>query len=120
MTQTELWLESCSISRLRKQASRPPPPCDGAALSTGWSPQLQKVFSVMDLSFLSFQLREKSVISFQSYISNARVRVGDSLRNTGSRIPLLLLLGSQLLVSAELQCGASIFQFLDGTVHLYC
>lgn len=78
------------------------------------------VFSNVFVSLLSFQLSEKFVVSFQSCISNACVHVGDSLRKTGSRHPLLLRLGSQLLVLANLQYGASIFQFLDGTVHFYC
>lgn len=38
----------------------------------------------------------------------------------GSQHLLLLLLGSQVLGLANLQCGASIFQFLDGKVDLYC
>lgn len=39
---------------------------------------------------------------------------------TGSWHLILLLLESQVLGLANLQCGASIFQFLDGKVHLYC
>lgn len=38
----------------------------------------------------------------------------------GSQHLLLLLLGSQVLGLANLQCAASIFQFLDGKVHLCC
>lgn len=68
---------------------------------------------------LPFLLSEKFVITFKSYISNVCVHVERSLRNTRSQHPFLPHLGSQLLVLPDLQCGASIFQFLDGTVHLY-
>jgi len=84
------------------------------------SPFIENIFSNVYVSLLSFQLSEKFVISFQSYISNACVHAGDSLRNMGSRHPLLLLLGSQLLVLADLRYGANIFQLLDGTVYLSC
>lgn len=84
------------------------------------SPFIENIFSNVFVSLLSFPLSETFVISFQSYVSNACVHVGGSHRNTGSQHPLLLLLGRQLLVLADLQYGANIFQFLDGTVHLYC
>lgn len=60
------------------------------------------------------------------YVSNVCVCVEGSLKNRISASASSAswkpgpLLGSRVLGLANLQRGASIFQFLDGKVHLYC
>lgn len=84
------------------------------------SPPVESVFCNVFVS--SFPLSESFVMAFQSYVGNGCVSAcwGPLGKQGLLSASALLLLGIQLLVSAHLQYGASIFQILDGTAHLYC